>query len=354
MPLCDPAGLAQERVEAISGYHKQSGLDRAELDISGGVDSAVMLGLLSRALGPDRITAVYSSIHSSASSRARAQESAQAFGVSLVELELSACFDQIVAEIRRALGQAGFSSAQIEADIAQHPAILGSLRSGLRAPIGRGINRMTRGGIRHGTGNESEDRFIRFYQKGGDGEVDTNPLNMLSKGEVYQLAREIGVPTSIVDALPTPDLHANGLAHNDEDELFDLSGVAWTYSRIDAQSGAYIRLGTIEAMSRFLDRPGVEARLFGPSPLDEKSLEDLQKLAARHEFSALQASPAQIRAYLQSARRMEAITRHKLNPAATGLGRRSDLLLRGLIEDELPVEKLFAPKERPSSATAPG
>lgn len=350
MPVLDPAGLANERSTAIAEYHQRSGLSRAELDISGGVDSALILGLLCRAIGPENVTAVYSSIHSSEQSRQLARAAAAAFAVSLVELDLSDCFDRIVSEIKRGLGAAGYSEQQIEVDIQKHPVILGSLRSCLRAPIGRGINRMTRGGIRHGTGNECEDRFIRFYQKGGDGEVDTNPINMLSKGEVYQLALQVGVPQSIVEVLPTPDLHANGLAHNDEDELFEISGIAWTYSRIDPKSGEYLRLGTIEAMSRFLDRPGVQARVFGPKPLGATVRGELIKLAAKHEFSTLQATPERIGAYLDSARRMEAISRHKLNPAATGLGTRADLLVRSLVDDAVPRNKLFAPETRPSVA----
>ena len=69
------------------------------------------------------------------------------------------------------------------------------------------------GGIRHGTGNECEDRFLRFYQKGGDGEVDTNPIAMLSKGEVFQLARGLGVPQRVLQALPSPDLWGVGEQH---------------------------------------------------------------------------------------------------------------------------------------------
>ena len=92
------------------------------------------------------------------------------------------------AGMREALTAAGYDGAELDTRVAKDPTILGSIRSCIRAPIGRGFNRMTGGGIRHGTGNECEDRFLRFYQKGGDGEVDTNPIAMLSKGEVYQVA----------------------------------------------------------------------------------------------------------------------------------------------------------------------
>src|SRR5690606_15604020 len=155
-----------------------------------------------------------------------------------------------ITRMKASLLAAGHDAATLDARIVKDPTILGSIRSCLRAPVGRGFNRMTGSGIRHGTGNECEDRWLRFYQKGGDGEVDTNPIAMLAKGEVYQLGRALEVPRSIIDALPSPDLHGVGDTHNDEDEIRAMSGVDWTYSRIDWDTGAYVRVGTIELLSR--------------------------------------------------------------------------------------------------------
>ena len=65
MPVLNPEALINNRVKAIRAYHESAGIQRAELDVSGGIDSAVMLMLLAEALGPDNVTAVYSSINSS-------------------------------------------------------------------------------------------------------------------------------------------------------------------------------------------------------------------------------------------------------------------------------------------------
>ena len=96
MPVLATKALIDDRVSAIRRLHEAVGNPRAELDLSGGVDSAVMLGLLVRALGPDKITPVYTSIHSSAASRECARECAAAFGVRLVELDLSKLFDELI------------------------------------------------------------------------------------------------------------------------------------------------------------------------------------------------------------------------------------------------------------------
>lgn len=336
MPILSASALIESRCAAICGYHLRTGIDRAQLDVSGGVDSAVLLALLARAIGPEKITAVYSSIHSSDSSRSRAEEIARACNVPLIKLDLSEIFDQLSEHLQSQAVAAGYSRAALESDIQSDPTVLGSLRSCLRAPIGRGLNRMTRGGIRHGTGNECEDRFIRFYQKGGDGEVDTNPIQMLSKGEVYQLAAALDVPQSILEALPSPDLHGNAEAHNDEDELRELTGVAWTYSRVDPQSGQYQALGTIELTSRFLDRPGVSELLFGDAELSAQNWSDLCRLARTHEFHALSGQGTLVEALLRSARKLEKSSRHKFNPAIPSLGRREQLVIAGWLDNRLP------------------
>ena len=332
MPVLDAPALIENRVRALRDLHTGVGNLRAELDVSGGIDSGVLLGLLAKAIGPENLTAVYSSIHSGDEFRDRAREVAATFGVSLVELDLTELFDDLTEQMKLALLNAGYDVGQVEQRILTDRSVLGSLRSCIRAPIGRGLNRMTGGGLRHGTGNECEDRFLRFYQKGGDGEVDTNPIGMLGKGEVFQLARELGVPRSLIDALPSPDLHGIGDDHNDEAELHELSGVHWTYSRIDFETGEYTRVGTIERMSRFLDA-GFEARLFAAEAPSAQELADIVDAAATHFPNE---SPEEIKGLLNSCRKLEAASRHKANPNIPTLGERSDLLEAGVLTDSLP------------------
>ena len=233
-----------------------------------------------------------------------------------------------------ALTAAGYDRSTIDARIADDPTVLGSLRSCLRAPIGRGLNRLTAGGIRHGTGNECEDRFLRFYQKGGDGEVDSNPIAMLAKGEVFQLARALGVPRSILEATPSPDLHGTGAAHNDEDELAALHGVRWTYSKVAPDTGAYTFVGSIERTARLLDLPGVEATLFGDAVLQNPELRRIVDQALASSFRGF--DPKEVADLLLSARHVERATRHKFNPNCESLGNRCDLVAAGILTDELP------------------
>lgn len=336
MPVLDPHALVEERVHALRRFHRLTGLTRAQLDLSGGIDSAVMLGLLARALGPEAITAVHSGIHSDPGARARAEEVAATFRVPLVVIDLTDLYEALVSRMQDRLTDAGHTG--VSDRIAADPTILGSIRSTLRAPVGRGFNRLTGGGVRHGTGNECEDRWLRFYQKGGDGEVDTNPIAMLSKAEVGQLALALGVPASVRRAVPSPDLWGVGAAHDDESEIGSFLGVDpgehAFYGTVDPNTGACLRAGLIERVSRWLDQPWGDGRsneqawFVDEAPADEAldrrgdALADLdEELAAR---------------LLLAARRAERITRHKLNPACPTLGRRADLLAAGILTDTLP------------------
>ena len=81
-----------------------------------------------------------------------------------------------------------------------------------------------------GTGNLSE-RTVGYFTKWGDGACDLNPLAMLTKQEVYTLARYLEVPACIIHKKPSAGLWDG---QTDEDEL------GMTYDRIDA----YIIHGT--------------------------------------------------------------------------------------------------------------
>lgn len=74
-----------------------------------------------------------------------------------------------------------------------------------------------------GTGNLSE-RTVGYFTKWGDGACDINPIGMLTKKEVYILAKYLGVPDSIINKKPSADLWEG---QTDEEEL----GI--TYNQID-------------------------------------------------------------------------------------------------------------------------
>lgn len=266
--------------------------DKLELDISGGVDSAVMAGIAAKAAGPENVIGVYSSCHSTNASLDNARKVADAFGIRLVEYDFSGAFDLIVAQCKDAFEKMGLPFPAV--DDPANRVVFGSLRSTLRAPIGRFTNRAFGGGLRIGTGNRDEDELVRFYQKGGDGEVDNNPIAGLFKSEVWELAEYLSVPQSVIDAVPTPDLWGHGVDHTDEGELFELLGANLTYTRPGGP------LGTIEWASRENEKHGV---ING-----ECANNALNALATAFGYDDEQIK------VIDAVRRMEKMTRHKASP----------------------------------------
>ena len=72
-------------------------------------------------------------------------------------------------------------------------------------------------GIVVGTGNKVEDFGVGFYTKYGDGGVDISPIADLTKTEVRQLAKDLGINNEIIIAPPTDGLWGDD--RTDEDQI---------------------------------------------------------------------------------------------------------------------------------------
>ena len=68
-----------------------------------------------------------------------------------------------------------------------------------------------------GTGNKVEDYGVGFFTKYGDGGVDISPIGDLTKTEVWELAKHLGVNRAIVTAKPTDGLWGDN--RGDEDQI---------------------------------------------------------------------------------------------------------------------------------------
>jgi len=68
-----------------------------------------------------------------------------------------------------------------------------------------------------GTGNKIEDFGVGFFTKYGDGGVDISPIADLTKTQVWEISKEVGVIQEIIDAKPTDGLWEDG--RSDEDQI---------------------------------------------------------------------------------------------------------------------------------------
>jgi NAD+ synthase len=185
--------------------HK-SGLRRAVLGLSGGVDSSLVAALAARALGPEQVTGVIMPYRTSnPDSAADAELVGRETGIRLLHVDITPQIDAYFAALPEA------------------------------APVRRG-NKMARermsilydqsavlGALVLGTSNKTE-LFLGYGTIYGDMASAINPIGDLYKTQVWALARALGLPQRIVDKHPSADLWAG---QTDEEEL------GFTYADVD-------------------------------------------------------------------------------------------------------------------------
>jgi NAD+ synthase len=184
----------------------RTGLTRAVLGLSGGVDSALVCFLAAEALGPDNVLAVRMPYRtSSQESLDHARLVIDATGVQSLDIPITDMAEPLLerfpdmSKVRR-----------------------GNIMARTRM-ICLFDQSAAFGGLVIGTGNKTEI-LLGYSTLYGDSACALNPLGDLYKNQVRQLSRAIGVPDVIVNKPPTADLWAG---QTDEAEL------GFTYDEAD-------------------------------------------------------------------------------------------------------------------------
>lgn len=194
-------------VNWLKEYAASAKMNGFVVGISGGVDSAVVSALCART--GLRTLCVELPIHQAPAQVSRGKNHIENLkkkfaNVSDVQVDLTTVFDQFTTSVPKAE-----ASPKLELSLANTRARL----------------RMTTlyyfAGMHNylvaGTGNKVEDFGVGFFTKYGDGGVDLSPIADLMKSEVYAMAREMNVPTDIVEASPTDGLF--GDSRSDEEQI---------------------------------------------------------------------------------------------------------------------------------------
>ena len=184
--------------------------------LSGGIDSAVVVGLAAQA-APGATVGVMMPCHSDPSDEAHARLAAERFGVPAVRVDLAPAYDRLTGDLRSAiqsLPRSAFPIAPADEVDARARLPLANVKPRLRMAtlyfVANTLNYLVAG-----TGNRSE-LSIGYFTKYGDGGVDMLPIGRLLKSEVRALARELDVPREIVEKPPTAGLWAG---QTDEGEM---------------------------------------------------------------------------------------------------------------------------------------
>jgi NAD+ synthase len=222
--------------------------------VSGGVDSAVTLGLCVRAVGAERVLAVLlPERESSPDSVALGRLVVDHFGTEMVIEDLTAalealgCYRRRDAAIRRvvpAYGDGWGAKLVLPGDPLEH-ATLNVFHLTVIDPQGReqshrlepqayleivaasNFKQRARMAMAYhhaearnycvaGTSNRTE-HDQGFFVKHGDGGYDVGPITHLFKTQVYQLADFLAVPAPVIGAVPTTDTYS---AASSQEEFF--------------------------------------------------------------------------------------------------------------------------------------
>jgi NAD+ synthase (glutamine-hydrolysing) len=204
------------------------------VSLSGGVDSAVTLGLMNYARQMkgstiERVAAIAQPIKSSAWALNRAKECADSWGIEMFTVDQTALHSTLQTLVDTATGIDGNGFAT------------GQLRSYMRTPVGYYVAQLlSQNGtpcVVMGTGNMDEDGYLAYFCKAGDGVVDIQLIADIHKSEVFAVGKELGVPDSILVAAPSADLWDG---HTDEEEL------GFTYDFVELFTGHFLKLSAAE------------------------------------------------------------------------------------------------------------
>ncbi|RHW68399.1 NAD+ synthase [Trypanosoma brucei equiperdum] len=265
----NPIAWIEKKCTKLNEYMRNNKLRGCVTNVSGGVDSAVVLSLCSRAQRMEgspivRNVGICQPICSSAWALERGRENIRAAGAEEVVVDQTDIHRQLSLSVEAAIGIDGKDFAR------------GQLRSYMRAPVGYYVAQLcSQSGtptIVMGTGNMDEDGYLGYFCKAGDGVVDVQLISDLHKSEVFKVARELGVPENTLQAAPSADLWDG---QTDEEEL------GFPYDFVELYTGYFLKLNN------------------GEKEMKKKSL----SAEARHQFEA----------YMKSCEETHCRNAHKLN-----------------------------------------
>lgn len=206
--LSDHEALRQALVLGIRDFARKTGIERAHLGLSGGIDSALVVCLAVDALGPARVTGVtLPGPFNAEASRRLAQLLAKNLGIRLLNAPISTTYEIALEAVHKAYGSFDFGTVNE------------NLQSRLRGLFLMALSNKE-SSLLLTTGNKSEyaTGYATLY---GDMCGGLAPIADLLKEDVYALSRlynaqaEI-IPEEIITRAPTAELRPN---QKDQDSL---------------------------------------------------------------------------------------------------------------------------------------
>lgn len=202
----DTKRVKEKIIDFIRTQVKGTGLDKAVIGLSGGVDSSAVAYLTKEALGAENVYGVVLPYETTSKEDVEdAKGIVKTLGINLVEVEITPMVDSLLSSLK-------------DTDKIRKGNIMARARM-----IALYDQAAKYKGLVLGTSNKTE-LLLGYFTKYGDGGVDIEPLGDLYKTQVRQLAKDLGVPDRIIKKVPTAGLWPG---QTDEGEL------GFTYEEAD-------------------------------------------------------------------------------------------------------------------------
>ncbi len=175
----------------LKDYLEQYKQDGYVLGLSGGVDSSLVAALARRAVGKDKLMCIMMPIDSNPSDLKDAEKLAKVLDINYIVLDGSESFHKTVEQ---------FEKLGIQLDTMS----LANLKVRIRMTMLYAYGQKHRYLVL-GTDNMDE-KYTGYFTKYGDGAADVLPIVHLTKGEVVQASKMLGVPVELAERTPSAGL----------------------------------------------------------------------------------------------------------------------------------------------------
>jgi NAD+ synthase len=242
--------IVVEVVSFLQETYAMSGKDKAVIAVSGGVDSAVALTLLTNALGPENVFGLMMPYDNQNMDHARlALKFNKIPKKNWREIQIKPIVDQFVttlsadrqsnhlSKIYKNFSLSSDQQTKSTNDLQVKQLRLGNIMARSRMIVvydtAKELNALV-----CGTENKSE-KYLAYYTRFGDEASDVEPIQDLFKTQVWQLARQLNLPEIFIQKKPSAELWQN---QTDEAEL------GFSYQQADSVIEIYLKDNTVSIL----------------------------------------------------------------------------------------------------------